>query len=419
MKQYSKYKFSGIQWLGNIPDHWQVKRVKDVFAYIGSGSTPKSSATELYDDDGYYWVQSGDLNDGYVSDTRIKINDAALQHTPALRLYPKDSLIIAMYGATIGKLGILTMDAYTNQACCVLSLPINFNARFLFYEFIYYKPIMLSYATGGGQPNISQEDVKNHIFPLPPLAEQTSIAAYLDSKTANIDRRISLLRDKIEHYKQLRRALISNVVTRGVDNNVELKNSGIQWLGDIPKHWMVKRVKDVVTLITVSSISDVKIGLENIESGTGKFIKTDTEFDGNGVAFMENDIIYGKLRPYLQKVWIAEFEGNAVGDFFVFRAKNDVDFNFIKWWMLSEKFTKKSDGSTFGAKMPRVSSDFILNLNFPLPPLAEQTAIAAYLDEKTAQIDAIVDKCEIEIEKLSELRRSLIAQAVTGQIKVC
>ena len=87
--------------------------------------------------------------------------------------------------------------------------------------------------------------------------------------------------------------------------------------------------------------------------------------------------------------------------------------------MLSDGFTKKSDGSTFGAKMPRVSSDFIMNLNFPLPSLSEQTAIAAYLDEKTSKIDAIVEKCETQIEQLAALRRSLIAQAVTGQIKVC
>lgn len=208
-----KLKPSGIDWLGDIPEHWKIRRVKDVFSCIGSGSTPKSTMTELYDDKGYYWVQSGDLNDNYVSDTKTKINDTALERTPALRLYPQDSLVIAMYGATIGKLGILKMSAYTNQACCVMSEPRNVCTRFLFYEFCFFKTTMLSYATGGGQPNISQEDVKFHLFPFPPLPEQTAIAAYLDNKTTQIDNIVSKCEKQLVQLTELRRSLISQVVT--------------------------------------------------------------------------------------------------------------------------------------------------------------------------------------------------------------
>lgn len=208
-----KLKSTGIDWLGDIPEHWRLRRVKEMFGDIGSGSTPKSTMTELYDDNGYYWLQSGDLNDNYVFDTKTKINDIAIERTPALRLYPKESLVIAMYGATIGKLGVLGMDAYTNQACCVMSEPHNINTRFLFYELCFFKPTMLSFAIGGGQPNISQEDVKFHLFPLPPLDEQNTIAIYLDEKTSQIDTIVSKCEKQIEQLTELRRSLISQVVT--------------------------------------------------------------------------------------------------------------------------------------------------------------------------------------------------------------
>lgn len=191
------------------------------------------------------------------------------------------------------------------------------------------------------------------------------------------------------------------------------KPSGVEWIGDVPEGWGKMRFKNFITLKTDASNSDVKIGLENIESATGKFIETETEFEGNGVAFSTNDIVYGKLRPYLQKVWIAEFNGNAVGDFFVFRTQNNSCPNFVKYLMLSDCFTKLANSATEGAKMPRVSSDFILCLDYFLPPLSEQNAIATYLDAKCAKIDNVVAVQQKRIELLKELKQSIITHAVT------
>ncbi|MBQ3618057.1 MAG: restriction endonuclease subunit S [Bacteroidales bacterium] len=445
MKQYSKYKNSGIDWLGNIPEHWEVKRVKDCFKSIGSGSTPKSSMESLYDDEGYYWIQSGDLNDGYVSDTKTKINDAALERTPALRLYPKNSLIVAMYGATIGKLGMTTIDAYTNQACCVMSEPSNLNTRFLFYEFSFFKPTMLSFATGGGQPNISQEDIKLHLFPLPPFSEQTSIAAYLDEKTANIDRRIELLRNKIDNYKQLRRSLISQVVTRGLNPDVKLKNSGIEWLGDVPEHWEVKRVKDVVS----SNQDAIKMG------PFGSSLTDRVNYDGKYKVYGQwnvvgNDFFAGKNyvdeKGYKELINFQVKPGEILISMMGTIGKcatipNNIQSGIMDSHIIKISLNKKiihnrffeyvydKDNSNIvkhqldkikrGSIMDGLNSSIVKILSIPLPPITEQTAIAAYLDDKTAQIDSIIGKCEKQIEQLSELRRSLIAQAVTGQIKVC
>jgi type I restriction enzyme S subunit len=192
----------------------------------------------------------------------------------------------------------------------------------------------------------------------------------------------------------------------------EYKESGVKWIGKVPSHWKDCRFKNFVSLVNFPSTDENKIGLENIESGTGRFIETESEFEGNGVEYIEDDIVYGKLRPYLRKVWLATNKGNAVGDFFVFRAKRS-NASYVKWLMLSDGFTSETNGSTFGAKMPRVSSDFILSLHYFLPPLSEQQSIASFLDAKTKPIDAIISKREKQIELLEEMKSAIISRAVT------
>src|SRR5690606_11031092 len=120
-------------------------------------------------------------------------------------------------------------------------------------------------------------------------------------------------------------ALINQAVTKGIDPNVKMKDSGVNWLGEIPEHWEVKRFKYFFNLINIKTDEKLKkIGLENIESKSGNYIETDSDFAGQGIRFYPNDILFGKLRPYLAKVWLAEFEGHAVGDFYVFRPKNTI-----------------------------------------------------------------------------------------------
>ena len=191
------------------------------------------------------------------------------------------------------------------------------------------------------------------------------------------------------------------------------KFSGEQWLGDIPEHWETRKAKYLFELITTPSDSSNKIGLENIESATGRFVKTENEFEGNGIAFQPNDIVYGKLRPYLQKVWLADFAGNAVGDVYVLRCNENIQPTFVKYVMLSYNFTVAADSSTYGAKMPRVSYEFIGNLKWGLPPLSEQRGIVSYLDRVTGGIDKAISHSERMIELLRERKQIIIQQAVT------
>ena len=193
----------------------------------------------------------------------------------------------------------------------------------------------------------------------------------------------------------------------------EYIDSGAHWLGMIPSHWDCQRSRYLLLLQSNCSCRPNKIGLENIESFTGRYLPTETIFDGNGTDFDKGDIVYGKLRPYLCKVWVAEFDGNAVGDFYVYRVSGVYCTDFAKYLMLSNPFTDICNASTYGAKMPRVAHQFIASLGLPVPPLTEQQAIVSYLDDKCAKLDQLVTNKEKEIELLQEMKQRVIADAVT------
>lgn len=193
------------------------------------------------------------------------------------------------------------------------------------------------------------------------------------------------------------------------------KDSGIQWWEEIPTHWDLKKAKHMFSLVTenVSNPSLPKVALENIESWTGRFIETDSDFMGEGVEFKKNDILFGKLRPYLAKVYKADFAGQAVGDIYVFRGNEEQVPEYLKYLLLSYPFISVVDGSTYGAKMPRANWDFISHLVLPCPPQSEQFAIAAFLDHKVGQIDAAIAEKEQMLEDLKAYRSAIISEAVT------
>lgn len=192
------------------------------------------------------------------------------------------------------------------------------------------------------------------------------------------------------------------------------KSSRADWIGILPSHWDEVRLKHGLRLITEKASEDTfKVALENIESWSGRYIETETAFEGDGTAFQRGDLLFGKLRPYLAKALLADAPGQAVGDFHVLRPAAEVHGRFALYYVLSRDFIAVVDGSTYGAKMPRASWDFMSNLPLPLPPLAEQAAIVAFLDRETGKIDALVEEQRRLIELLKEKRQAIITNAVT------
>lgn len=210
----AQFNDSGVPYLGMVPSHWQIDKVSRVYNYnaIGSGMTPPSGVTDYYDDNGHFWLQTGDLPDDIIIDTSKKLSELAIK-TYKLKTYPKGSVVIAMYGATIGKVGLLDIATTTNQACCVLPPSKRCLPEYSFYYFLSAKQTFIVEASGGGQPNISQEVIKRHKMPVPPIEEQVLIIDFLRGKLRTIDGAIKLAEKRISLLQSYKNSLIYETVT--------------------------------------------------------------------------------------------------------------------------------------------------------------------------------------------------------------
>lgn len=209
-------KDSGIEWVGPTPTHWQVFKLSREFT-IGSGTTPRSDNPAFYDGGTIPWVNTGDLNDGDINSPNRCVTQVALELHTSLKIYGLDSVAIAMYGATIGKLGLFKITGCVNQACCVFSSPKRVLARFLFFWFLAMRQQIISLASGGGQPNISQETLRTLFMSAPTIEEQTKIVEFLTSRVSDFDTLISEAERGIELLQERRTALISAAVTGQID----------------------------------------------------------------------------------------------------------------------------------------------------------------------------------------------------------
>lgn len=209
-------KDSGVEWIGEIPESWECTKLGWVYMNMGSGTTPDTNNLNYYSENGVNWLQTGDLNDSEIIMTSKHVTELAIKER-GMKLYPAGSVVIAMYGATIGKVGLLKIETTTNQACCVLPNVDNMYNRYAFYTVQSSKTALLAKSAGGGQPNISQTIIKEHKIPVPSLDEQFVIADYLDSKTSKIDAAIKSLEVQRDDLNTLKLSIISEAVTGKID----------------------------------------------------------------------------------------------------------------------------------------------------------------------------------------------------------
>lgn len=204
-------KDSGIEWIGDIPAEWNKDKAIRVFSVIGSGTTPKSSDENLFDGN-TPWIQSGDINGENLFVTKNCVSNSAIESYSALRVYQAPYLVVAMYGASVGNLSLSMIDACVNQACCVLKKP-TINLKFSFYIFKAVKDYLARKAVGGGQPNISQETIKQLWLPIPSADEQIEISNYLDEKCRSVDALIAKKQQYLIEIENYKKSLIYEYVT--------------------------------------------------------------------------------------------------------------------------------------------------------------------------------------------------------------
>jgi restriction endonuclease S subunit len=209
-------KSSGVEWLGDVPEHWETWKIGHIFRQIGSGTTPPTSKQEYYEGT-IPWVTTSELRDNIIVGTQKNVTEEAIKEFSALKKYPTGTLLIALYGATIGRIGLLGIEATTNQACCSLVSPRNALPRFVFYSLLASRSWIIGLAYGGGQPNISQGIVRNLKLPVPPMIEQEKIVEFLDEELAHLDNLNQQIEETIHLLERQRIALISAAVTGKID----------------------------------------------------------------------------------------------------------------------------------------------------------------------------------------------------------
>jgi len=420
MSIHPTYKASGIEWLGDIPEHWEVKRIINV-STIANGSTPKSNVDKYWEGD-ITWVTPGDISklNGYIFESERMITQSGYESCGTV-MVSKNSTVITCR-APIGNTVIAGKELCTNQGCKSL-IPLKIEYRYLYYFILNANEEIISLGQGTTFLELSRTSLGNTKISFPnSLTEQTAIANYLAEKTNKLDQLIKNKKAQIAQLKEIRQIEINTAVTKGLDPNTKLKASGIEWLGDIPEHWEVKRIKNLSFLsgekVFDYSDGDFLVALENITSWTGKLIKSDNSFEEGGIQFNSNSVLFGKLRPYLAKAYRPEKSGICVSEILSINCESWLNRDFLFYRLLSDAFIDVINGSTFGAKMPRANWLFISSLKMPLPSVQEQTAIANYLDEKTSKLDHLVNNLENQIAQLQEVRKIEIFNAVTGKIKI-
>lgn len=419
---------SGIEWIGDIPDDWEVRKITTLLDNIGSGTTPPNN-TDFYENGIIPWLNTGDLTDNYVDLIENKITEYALNQYSALKIFPKDSVVIAMYGATIGKLGILRESASTNQACCVMQCNDNLYFKFLFYSLYGYREYILTLSYGSGQPNISQKIIKDLRLPTPPLKTQQKIADYLDEKCGEIDATIAKQKESIEKLKAYKQSLISETVTKGLDKSAPLKPSGIDYLGDIPSHWEIKKLKFVANFNqnTLPEDTDGQFELKYIDIGNVSSVDGIKEIQyfnfSNAPSRARRivkygDIIVSTVRTYLRAITsIKEDYDNCICStgFAVITPKDNVQQDFVVYAIENESFIAQIIANSQGISYPAINVSQLENLKLAFPSVKEQKEIVDFLKTKLLEIDLTINKKQNIIQKLDAYKKSLIFECVTGK----
>lgn len=417
---------SGIEWIGDIPDDWKVRRLKAI-SKLQTGNTPSTNNKNNYAETGFPWLKPDDLC-GTIKESQAKVflSPAGKLET---RILPANSILLCCIGS-IGKIGFVSTECASNQQITALIIKHGFWRYFLYVLRIAEEELM-SLSVGNVVFILNSERLGSLKIPFPPLKTQRKIADYLDEECREIDATIAKQKESIEKLKAYKQSLISETVTKGLDNSAPLKPSGIDYLGDIPSHWEIKKLKYVAKLDpTISEFlrdNDI-VSFAPMEClGEQTLSPYETEYGkvkGKYTYFANEDIIMAKVTPCFENgnIAIAKNLKNNVGfgssELFVFRAKN-ISNSFLMYSLYSEPFKSLAKSTMYGTGgLKRVSPNFILNYKIPLPPLKTQESIADYLDSKCSQIDKYITEKQNIIQKLDAYKKSLIFECVTGKTEL-
>ena len=415
MKKYDEYKDSGFDWIGKIPAQWDNLRLRFV-CELRNGYTPSKDNSDYWEDGTIPWYRMEDIRD-----TGRKLQEAKQYITEeAVKgggLFDAGSFILATT-ATIGEHALLIVDSLANQQFTNLKIRKSLSNILSRDYFFYYLFVIDDYCKATTKtstfPAVSMELLKNCHIVFPSFCEQTAIAAYLDTHCAKIDNLISIQQKRIALLQELKQSVITHAVTKGLNPNVEMKQSGVEWIGDVPKHWELVRTRYLCNLCTGSkdTINRVDDGKYPFYVRSPKVERINTySFDGEAILMAGDGVGAGKVFHYAvgkfdyhQRVYNFHNFKHVLGKFFY----NYISNNFK--YIIEEGGAKNTVDS--------VRLYMIQNFMTTVPPLEEQMEICNYIEQKEKVFDTSISNAQHQIELLQEYKQSLITEVVTGKRKV-
>jgi len=424
-KAYTEYKDSGIEWLGLVPMNWSVSKIKYLTSFQ-VGWTPPTKDDANFDGENL-WANISDLRGREIFDTNKKISDDAAKKA-SMDITPQGSLMYS-FKLSVGAVSFAGTDMYTNEAIASFLVESQLPLAYLYY--VLPKFVIENASTNiYGARILNQELISNADLLAPSFEEATTIANFLDHETAKIDILIVKQQRLIKLLKEKRQAVISHAVTKGLNPNAPMRESGVEWLGEVPAHWDVKKFNHCVSIRngqvdpTISPYREfVLIAPNHIESGTGKLIALETAeeqaADSGKYLCRKGEVIYSKIRPALAKVCISPSdEAICSADMYPFQGISGLTNTFLYWTLLSNWFTSLVILESDRVAMPKINREKLADIMLPVPSIAEQEQVCIEVNRKTSVIDLLLQKAAKSIVFSQERRTALISAAVTGKIDV-
>jgi type I restriction enzyme S subunit len=435
--RYPAYKYSGVEWLGEVPDHWEVRKLKNFAAFTGGG-TPSRENLSFWNGS-IPWVSPKDMKAEKILETEEGITQEGLNASASSLVAPGHVLLVVRSGIIKHTLpvAINAIELALNQDMKAILLDEGKCTSTFLFRWIQglNDQLILAWAKQGATvESIEQEYLTNSLIPLPPLHEQSAIAAFLDRETAKIDSLIAKQQRLIELLQEKRQAVISHAVTKGLNPVAPMKNSGVEWLGQIPKHWEVKRMKRVARMES-GHTPDRKIeaywqdcDIPWVSLNDTGYLKDNDYISETAYSINVLGIKNSSARLLPERVVIFSRDA-TIGRCAITTRPMAVSQHFIAWvcgleimpeylLLRLRTMTSELDRLTAGATLKTIGMPDVKTLVTPLPPLSEQAAIVKRVSDVSKGLDDLLADTSEAVNLLQERRSALISAAVTGQIDV-
>lgn len=432
MERYSEYKDSGVKWLGEIPSHWEVRKI------IGSFSENKKKNTN------FTFTRAMQFNYGTIVD-----KNEGFDTTETKSIYCNYALInrgdIVINGLNLNydfisqRVAISPKDGIITSAYVIVSPRENMNPYYFCYLFKDMDNMKMFHGMGTGvRKTLSFKELRNQLIPIPTLEEQDAIVRYLDAATSKIDKAIAMQQKMIDLLNERKQITIQNAVTKGLDENVEMKDSGVEWIGMIPKHWEIKRLKYVMHSygrigfrgygtddIVDEGQGAITLSPSNIQDSSMDYSKKtylswNKYYESPEIMIKNGDVLMVKTGSSYGKCAVVKglpMECTINPQLVVFKEHKELP-EFLAYSFQTTYAKCFINTSVIGGTIPTISQEKINNYIFPFPPKTEQQAIVAYLDKEMLNFDSAISNCQRQITLLQERKQIIINEVVTGKVKV-